>query len=400
MLLFRARLEGQPSAEWGSATEARARTELAGAAWLGQPVAQDVAFAMAEAPVGVEGALGPDASDPPAPPSAISLAGSTALPAVAQTPSMTPTPTITPTPSVTPTPSQTPPPTDTPTPGPEAGLPIVPPIDAAMKDRLRAIHLDGLARGNRPDVFAKIGDSITASRFFLVDVGCGGSRFDATREQAALAGIVERFRAVPVGPGGSDGPCGPHNSFTRRGFAAASGWTAGQVLAPLGGEITICPPPFDTPLRCELETIKPSIALIMFGTNDLQQRIAPARFREMISRIAAESIQAGVIPVFGTIPPRADAAWSAGLVGAYNGAIVDAAGEAGVPLWNSWRAMAEPAAAGRSLAPDGIHPSVAGRPADFRGEAVLGGYNGRNLGALQVLARISRVVLDDGPPEG
>ncbi len=296
------------------------------------------------------------------------------VPTETPTPSTTPTPSISPTPSITPTPTLTPPPTDTPTPGPESNLPIIPSIDEAMKARLRAIHVDGLSRGARPDVFAKIGDSITSSRFFLVDVGCGGARFDDTPEHVALAGIVERFRAAPVGTGDVTGPCGPQNSFTRRGFGAASGWTAARVLVPLGNEVTICPPPVDTPLRCEFETIKPSIALIMFGTNDLQQRIPPNAFRERLERIAADSIAAGVIPVLGTIPPRADAQWSAGLVGAYNGAIVEAAQAAGVPLWNSWRAMAEPAAVGRSMAPDGIHPSVAaGRPADFRGEAALGG---------------------------
>ena len=317
-----------------------------------------------------------------------------------ETPTITMTPSETPTPSQTPTPSLTPTPTETPTPGPETNLPIIPPIDGEMKARLRGILADGLSRGNRPDVFAKVGDSITASRYFLVDVGCGGARFEDTPEHAALAGIVERFRTVAVGTQGATGPCGAPNSFTRRGFAAASGWTAARALSPLRGEITGCPPPFDTPLRCELETIKPSIALIMFGTNDLQQRVAAGRFRERLQQIATDSIAAGVIPVFGTIPPRGDAAWSAGLVGVYNGAIVEAARSSGVPVWNSWRAMSEPPAEARSLAPDGIHPSVfGGRPADFRGEAILSGYNGRNLGALQVLARITRVVIDDGAPE-
>src|SRR5579859_1453935 len=46
------------------------------------------------------------------------------------------------------------------TPPVPTGPPIVPSIDAPMKARLRAIYLAGLSRGNRPEVFAKVGDSI------------------------------------------------------------------------------------------------------------------------------------------------------------------------------------------------------------------------------------------------
>ena len=41
--------------------------------------------------------------------------------------------------------------------------PVVPAIDAALQTRLRAVFLAGRAMGNRAGVFAKIGDSITAT---------------------------------------------------------------------------------------------------------------------------------------------------------------------------------------------------------------------------------------------
>src|SRR6185369_16475529 len=46
-------------------------------------------------------------------------------------------------------------------------LPIVPNLDDATLSRLRTIFTDGQAKGNRADVFAKVGDSITESQSFL-----------------------------------------------------------------------------------------------------------------------------------------------------------------------------------------------------------------------------------------
>src|SRR6187455_2123437 len=62
--------------------------------------------------------------------------------------------------------------TAAPPPAPEQP-PVVPRIDQALKDRLRGVYQSGVEAGRRPQVFAKIGDSITASTYFLEPVGCG-----------------------------------------------------------------------------------------------------------------------------------------------------------------------------------------------------------------------------------
>jgi lysophospholipase L1-like esterase len=57
-------------------------------------------------------------------------------------------------------------------------------------------------------------------------------------------------------------------------------------------------------LLCELKRKKPSIVLIMYGTNDLERYNNLSTFQTQLTTIAQKSIAAGVIPVLSTIPPR------------------------------------------------------------------------------------------------
>src|SRR5947209_5397457 len=52
-----------------------------------------------------------------------------------------------------------------------AAQPVVPIIDAITQAHLRSVLAAGLRQGNRPNVFAKIGDSITASEMSLSPLG-------------------------------------------------------------------------------------------------------------------------------------------------------------------------------------------------------------------------------------
>jgi len=194
--------------------------------------------------------------------------------------------------------------------------------------------------------------------------------------------------------------CGDANPFTARSLAAGSGWTAAQVLAPLRAPPPECPSPADTALVCELSRMRPSVALIMLGTNELHQGVSPQRFEAALRGVVDQSIAAGTVPVISTIPPRTDRAWAAERVGLYNGVIVALAAETGVPVVNLWRALTDPAVHGAGMAPDGIHLSVfRGRGGDLRPPALSFGYNIRNLTALQALDAVKRIVIDDGAPD-
>lgn len=283
-----------------------------------------------------------------------------------------------------------------PTPPPEASVPIVPVIDAAMKEHLRAVHAVGLERGARPGVFAKMGDSITVSTYFLADLGCG---FAELGDRSDLAATIDFFAATELpGPGASD-RCEAVNAFTRASAAAGRGWLAVQALSPMSDPPSGCPPPNDTPLRCEVVTTRPSIALVMFGTNDLHQRIALRSYEASMTTLVDELLEYGVIPVLSTIPHRRDSAAANARVGDYNAVVRSVATAKQVPLWNFWRALAGPEMVRGGMEPDGIHPNAQMHGANLAGRGLQFGYNQRNLTALEVLAKIRRIVIEDGPAD-
>jgi hypothetical protein len=277
-----------------------------------------------------------------------------------------------------------------------ADPPVVPHISKAMASHLRGIVRDGRRLGNRAAVFAKIGDSITESGSFLTDVGCGQARLGRHRR---LASTIRYFSRVRLPVDRAVAWCGRSNSFTRASVSAVSGWDAGHALARFGGDApTGCPPPHDRPLRCELHLLRPSIALVMYGTNDLE-RTGTRTYSRRLRAITRETVAAGVVPVLSTIPSRRDS--FAPRVARFNRAIAEVAAAERVPLWNFWRAVTRRGMVRQGISDDGIHPSVYGgcepplgcASADLTSAGLRYGYNQRNLTALEVLAALRRTVL-------
>jgi hypothetical protein len=278
----------------------------------------------------------------------------------------------------------------------------VPRIDAAMKDRLRAVYLAGQAAGNHRDVFAKVGDSITAMPDFLVAIGCGDVEWG--RWEAGLSPVVERWSAA-VPRGWELEPCAASNSFTRVGSAAFPGWKVGDLLRPHVPRPADCPPPVDVAVRCELHQLRPSVALLEIGTNDMVladgETLDPGgfeRWRGELRQVIQEILDAGVIPVVSTLPPRRNPPATEPLPPRWNAEVVRIARELQVPLWDYWLALQSASQTGMSY--DWVHPSPAPTGAgDLRDAAMDWGFNVRNLTALQVLEKVGRVVLDDGTPD-
>jgi hypothetical protein len=378
---------------------------------------------------------------------------------------------------VEPTATETSLPLATATPPPEAAVPVLPVIDASIKEHLRAVHQGGVGAGRQPNVFMKVGDSITVGGQFLTDFGCG---LENLGEHGDLAAAVEYFRAAPV-PAAAESyaRCGAANSFTRKSVAAGIGWSAVQVLVPFeraearatreaeatlvaaaavsatlqvegaaegqppapesgaptlqadasaSGTVTDtvgptgtgaaeapasstkaprprfvpppeCQPPDDTPLRCEMKLTQAGIALIMFGTNDLQARIAPAQYKAALGEIVAQLEAAGVIPVLSTIPPRTDRNSANVRVSLYNMAVVELAQERRIPLWNYWAALNGPDMVGQGMAGDGVHPEAYSYGSSLTPQGLRFGQNQRNLTALQILDKLKRIVIEDGAAE-
>jgi hypothetical protein len=271
-------------------------------------------------------------------------------------------------------------------------LPVVPAL-GAVTGHLEKIASRGERLGNHPGVVAKIGDSITASPSFLQALACSRPRLGPWSE---LRGTLSFFGRTPVPAGSEEAQCPISNSYSRLGVTAVGGWRAVDALLPRESlpECQGLPA-----VSCELQLLRPSVALIMFGTNDLEDFTA-VQFRLHLARVARLVSDAGTIPVISTIPPRARWPFSQ-RVARFNAEIAGLAENRVLPLWNYWRQMVGPGLPFEGLSRDGVHPSVLCPPCtaiDFRPVGLRQGYALRNLGALRVLDRLRRQVpLVDGP---
>lgn len=165
-------------------------------------------------------------------------------------------------------------------------------LEATVSSHIRDIYALGQALGNRNGVFSKVGDSITVSNSFLYPFGVG--RYNLA-DYAYLEATIQQFSQANANIG---------NSFINPSIASREGWSANAVLNPQMANSTYCLAG-ETPLLCEYRVVRPSIAFIMFGTNDSGYRTVDQYTADMqqIIRLSEEN---GVIPVLSTIPNRPD----------------------------------------------------------------------------------------------
>lgn len=266
---------------------------------------------------------------------------------------------------------------------PPAAPPVAAPanIVTGISATARTIFLNGQQFGNRANVFSKIGDSITVAPEFLYPIGAG--LYDL-QGYSYLQPVIDYFSSTAARTS---------NSFANESLAANNGWTTQTVLDPNAANRTVCSIT-ESPLVCEYRNVRPAVALIMLGSNDIVA-VPQEVYRANLAMIVQTSIEMGVVPVLSTIPPRSGAE---GTVVAYNQIIVQTARSYDIPLWDYYSSMVGIYAGGLSL--DGLHPSTPGLfPGDlapaatFTPENLNYGYTMRNLGALQVLDAIWRQVL-------
>ena len=241
--------------------------------------------------------------------------------------------------------------------------------------RAREIVLVGLSMGNRPDVFSKVGDSITDNEHFLFPFGTDDH--DLGRFQH-FADMIDFYSNTSARNG---------NSFTNTSLAAKGGWSTWNATDPGSADPNICLPG-ESPVACEYRIVRPSVALIMLGTNDVPTA-STKNYEDWMRRVIEASIERGVLPVISTIPPFYYGDF-VGVVEAFNSILVDLTNEYQIPLWDYWGALQPLPAQGMSY--DGIHPSWA-KPGDLSEPQLRYGMNMRNLTALQVLDTIWRDVI-------
>jgi hypothetical protein len=275
-----------------------------------------------------------------------------------------------------------------------AGLrttPVIPPLTGATGGQIRETFGAGLMLGNEADVFAKVGDSISESGSYLQDLACEDPVWGRWAGLKPTLG----FYGLHTFPGDYTSVyCGRANSFSRASATAVTGWGAADALAvPMHD-----PPPGCaglSPLICEYRLLHPSVALVMYGTNDVES-FTPDAYQANLAAIVERSLAAGVIPVLSTIPPRLDSRERNRRVIRFNRRVIVVARSYRIPVWNYWRSLRGKGMVHQGIGDDGVHPNLYGncepplgcRSLDFSRRGLRYGYNRRNLGALRVLDRI------------
>jgi hypothetical protein len=293
---------------------------------------------------------GPSATLPGAA-AAPSQAAATAAPA--RTSTLTPSLTLTAT-EVPRTATPSPSPTELP-PDFWQSLPIIP---DRISQRVRDIYQSGLAMGNDPHVFSRIGDCASAAPAFLV----GFDRNYNLGAYTSLQPAIDYFRG----------------SFKRPSLAAKAGlnsagllttlWTGPQCLSN------------ETLLDCQYRLDHPAFAIISIGTNEAYYvHEDPGSFDRNMRIILDDTISKGIVPVLGT---KADDVEGDGSI---NATIARLAMEYELPLWNFWRAV-QPLPEHGMVEPEHLNSVSYANFTDFTiPNSLQYGMQVRNLTALQML---------------
>lgn len=243
------------------------------------------------------------------------------------------------------------------------------PLSSAVVDNIRSIVASGIGAD---DVFMSVGDSITVGSGNL---RCfGGSAVDLG-DYESLASTVEFFRN-----GDADGS----EPFSRDSLSARVGKTAKWALSGS-----------PSPVEAELNALEPSIALVQYGTNDMQfgSTFASALpgFYSNLGDLLDVIVDDGVVPVLFTIPPRVDRESARSWVPMYNLAIRGIAQSRSLPLVDFNLTLAD--LPGHGLVGDGIHLGSAPSGAcDLSEDGLRHAYNNRNAAALTALGRVSEAL--------
>lgn len=233
-------------------------------------------------------------------------------------------------------------------------LPVIPQIS----QRTIEIYKTGLALGNEPHRFSKIGDCGSTPTWFLGDFD-RGERYYELGEYISLTIVINYYAG----------------SFDRLSLSAQSGFNASSVLTPLWADRTQCNSN-ETPLACEYRIHKPILAFITLGTNDVFHQES---FEKQMREIIQYSIDHGVIPVLST---KADNIEKTHFI---NITISKLAMEYQVPLWNFW--LAVQTLPDKGLQEDGAHITWGSNHYDDP-VVLQKGWAIRNLTALQTLESI------------
>jgi hypothetical protein len=255
--------------------------------------------------------------------------------------------------------TETPPPTSTPTPENWQDYPVIPDISP----RAIEIYQRGIALGNDPHRFSKIGDCQSIPTYFL-----------APFEDAKLHSLGDDYAYLQVVIDWYFG------SYSRMSLAVAGGLNVARVLSPFHADVDQCAPN-EHSLACEVRIFNPSVAIVSLEEN-WSDRTAET-YEEHLRTIIEYLIDAGILPILATKADNLEGDHS------INKIVVRLAGEYEIPLWNFWRAV-QPIP-NHGLQKDGFHLTLAGPYLDDPWH-MKAAWPWRNLTALQSLDAVLQSV--------
>lgn len=281
--------------------------------------------------------------------------------------------------------------------------PVIPKLTRGEAKLIAGTLRRGRRLGNRADVFAKVGDSLSGSAAFAQGLGC--HRWAPGRFQGLRATV--RFFSARALPGTST-YCRAVNSFSRNSAATKAGQTSAWPLQSGSSDDPACAAS-ESPLACEIRLTRPAYAVVLFGTNDVALALGlgfdpVGYFTANMARIISTAEARGVVPILSTIPPRSNNPAAGPLIDELNSALYQLAATRRVPVVNLWRAVV--GLPNQGLSSDELHLSVylgpqcirvcnprtcapTCQPANFTAAGLRFGYDVRNLITLLTLRRVS-----------
>lgn len=248
-------------------------------------------------------------------------------------------------------------PTATALPSPAGVLPTV-------SARAREIYQQGLALGNDPRAFSKIGDCMSVNPYFLTAFDTPGE-YRLGADYGFLQETIDHFRG----------------SFSRESQAAHIGFNAQSVFDPVWANPTQCAKG-ETPIECEFRLHRPSVVLISLGTNG--EWLSNDEYETALRRILDFAIGRGVLPILST---KADDLEGGGR---FNAIVIRLAADYQLPLWN-FRAAVE-GLPRRGISTQSAYQLRWGRAFFDTPSTTWTGWQWRNLTALQSLDVVWKAV--------
>ena len=145
---------------------------------------------------------------------------------------------------------------------------------------MRALYADGQKAGNNPRAFSKLGDCMTDNAEFLVPLAKGN--YDL-RQYGGLKPVIDKFFGAPA----RQGKPWALDSFATPGLSAAGGFNSAGPLDSTWSD----------PQWCQ------SVALIMFGTNDVAATELDA-YETYLRLIITQTLDRKIVPLLHTFPTR------------------------------------------------------------------------------------------------